>query len=1143
MSFVHLHQHSDRSYLDGIALAADIARAAAADGQPATAITDHGSLAGVPSFADAVRAQGVKPIVGCEFYLAIGDRHEHNIERVPRIDGADTDPDADGDTEIKTKRKVYEHITVLAVNETGWRNLVRLNNLAALTYFYKPRIDLDLLCEHNEGLVVLTGCLGGPVAGRLLAGQRDVAHSNLAKLVDGFGSDRCFVEIMDHGIPAEAKIVPELFALASEFGLRCVATNDNHYVSPGEAEAHDVWLCVQQNNRSITDPTRFRFNGSGFHMRTADEMRTVWSGVDGARGAGRNTLLVAEMCDDDVFGDTSMKLPRFPVPDGYATNAAYLRELVIEGAKSRWGDPYPAEIAERLKVEFKTIKEFDVVDYFLIAWDLVTAARGKGFQMGFGRGSAAGCAISYCLGITGVDPIANDLLFERFLNPTRKSMPDIDLDFEIRARPWAHTYLQQRYGIDSVALLGTSGMARSKAAIRSVGRVLNLNDEADALARLVPMDGATPIPLAVLLAPGNCDGEAFRALMGSDDDHRRIVEISAAIEGRASNRSIHACGVVIGAQPLVDQIPMRKAKLSDPTTHWVTEFSGPEVEAAGFLKLDVLGLRNLDVISDAVRQIERDLGIEIDADNICADPGDPHVVATWRMLAEGRTAGVFQLESPGMTQLCIDMAPTSLHHLAALVALYRPGPLGAGMHQRYADRKTGREEVDYSIFTTDRSEIDLIGSVLDVTYGVPVYQEQLMQLGSVVAGFDPAWTNRLQKAVSKKIRDEMILVGEAFIEGSTDRGVKLSTAQRLWEAIRGAADYAFNRSHSYGYGQAAYVTAYLKANYPAQYGAAILSNTRKDDKRYAAILALRGEGVEVLPPSINDGMSATVTQGLTVRLGMGEVKGVGAAAEDIDTARENGGRFTSLHDLLRRSGVGVGVVQALIEAGALDEIGPRMGLTMAVRAAKDCADTPVFDCEWGALERSKRERQRLGTIFSAHPLTELSPQISAWRDSDLTDASGRPIGRKATAVHRLDPESTGDILTIGVLSTWKEVNTASGSRANFEVEGSKASVSGVAWDRTVTKMRAAGIAVNVGDVVAVRGKMKRRTVWREDPETGDQTAEEVIELVAWGITKVHVIDPPTVSWTINGAEPEAPPAPVLTLVEPRSTENTLVELW
>lgn len=1181
--WVSLHTHSTHSTRDGLSFVDDLARAAALDGQPAIAVTDHGTLSSAWKLGRAARANGIKPIVGMEAYLAVGDRHRQAYEYVPRdifdadgggSDGVErgSDPGAN-----RVKKRSYEHLTLLAATAEGYRNLSQLSSKAADSFYEKPRIDYDLLREHHKGLIILTGCVSGPVSGALaldgraatremyetnknfaftgvkldadgafvsgLIDGKSMAKSNLRRLIDVFEGesadyirDHLYVEVMEHGIPVEQAVTRRLFGLArwsrrlladlddrdgtDNLPLRVVATNDSHFTRASDHDAHDIWLCIGSSDSKrtfkVTDPDRYHFTGDGYHLRTHAEMVEAFAPYgDEGLAAIHEAARIADLVDEDVLPESRIRLPEFPTPEGFADSRAYIRHLIDQGARERYGEDWRTarpDVKGRLNHELRVISRLGFIDYFLIVHDMITWARGAGIRVGPGRGSAAGSVVSYCLGIVQIDPIANKLLFERFLDDTREEMPDIDTDFEKAHQAEVFSYLTERWGAENVARLGTFGFSRAKQSIKNAARVTlpasRVGVVGNALAKLVP-DKAT---LTDISDPSFEPGALLREKL-TDPEMAGLFASARKIEGVISAEGIHACGAVISTEPLAPMVPLRRdrkeadrAEAEGRAATWVTQFDGHDVADIGLLKVDVLGLRNLDVISEAVRQIRAvdpsEFAQSFDPEHPPFDADDPRVRRTWAMLSSGSTSGVFQLESSGMTRLAEQVRPSSIEDLSALVALYRPGPLSAGFPDMYARRKNGDEPVDYSIFTDDAGEQQVLAEVLGNTYGLIVYQEQMMQLGTAVAGFGPAENNRLRRAVSKKKHDEMVAVGKLFVDGAQKASdikpaFARSTAEALWDGMKGAGEYCFNKSHSAAYGHVAYMTAFLKANWPAQYGAALLACTSDDDKRSAILRSLRADGIAVAPPSVTDGR-ATAWAGAdgVIRLGLAEIKGVSAAAaESLVRARDTlRGAPRCLTDLFDAGAVqsdgasrklNVAQVKALIESGACDSFGPRKGLMMTVGAAKGVRIAPV-DAEFGPLERARRERRCLGVLLSENPLVTLRDQIRRWRTPD---------GIKPIPVHKLPDRDGTTVVTLGVLAQFEERTYHQGRMANLTVEGTGASLSGPMFNSVMTRLEREGNLPRVGDIVAVRGKLRTsevRVSEREDDDWGDEDDEDVV---------------------------------------------------
>lgn len=1189
MSFVHLHVHTEQSLLDGLSKADELISAAYQDGQPAVACTDHGSLGMTRQLVTAAHRLHqrliehgdlpadsdlpVKPILGIEAYLSIGSRHERNFTVVKTDELAVED--SEGKSVHGTKQKRYDHLTLLAVNTAGWRNLLRLHRASYESFWYKPRMDFELLAEHSEGIIALSGCLGGPVAGPLSRGEGDIAAANLDRLIDIFGHDNVYVELMDHGIGIERNIVVDLIALADERDLPIVASNDCHYTHCDDAEAHDAWLALQSGRWSsarLDDPKRFRFNGSGYHLRTEAEMRSLFDdadprdfclddeGMDVLRQrwdeACDTTVELADRIAFDAMPEPTQRLPRFPVPQSFtvpahrghaikhpvidgrldtSTDVAltdadhYLYRLVQLGAAQRWGysdgtgrTRLPDNVKARLREEFDIVAGMGFSDYFLIVADLVSWARDNGIAVGPGRGSSAGSAMSYALGIVGVDPLRYHLLFERFLEPGRVGMPDIDIDFEKARRDEVIAYLASRWGADTVAKIGTYGVSLSRRSFQSAARLLDRIDLGE-LSKTIPIHGGKPASLQAVTDETDPDGEEFRravADLDAEDQEavKQILDLAGPMEGAVMDSGIHACGILIADQPLVDIVPLRldtRSKAGSGRDGYpVTEWDCNEVEAYGLLKMDVLGLRTLDILTEACRTVSTQTGTDIDPTTIPDpdDSSDPRVKAAWSLISDARTAGVFQLEGSGMAEVCEQIRPSNLEELAAVVALYRPGPIAARMPQLYADRKWGRAEVDYSHYTDDPAEQKAIAGVLDETQGCLIYQEQLMRLSRTVAGFDAVWRSKLRKAVGKKKAEIMAEVGEKFLadavtemtldDGTHKPAFSRACAEALWEDFKGSASYSFNASHAVAYAQLAYMTAYLKASWPAAYGAALLSMTKDDDKRLAALHSLAAEGVDVAGPDVN--LSGEHTAPVTpdqVALGLSEVKGVGAAGAEIVAQRLAGGQYTSLGDLASRCpSVTSAVLAALIEAGACDAFGPRRGLFMAHRAAKKCPQVPVSDSEWPAIERGRRQRDVLGLVVAAeHPMRQLGDFLRQWK-TERSMSSHTPLSR----VHELDNGESVNVF--GIVRSWQQrVSKAGNLYARFVLENASTSVEGIVFASALEPLARQKIAIAAGDLVNLRGRVSIREQFQlpnghtsdESPdEDGSQAADHVAEVTA-----------------------------------------------
>ena len=1006
--------------LDGAARVKDLVRAAAGDGQPAVAITDHGVLYGVIDFYRAAQEVGVKPIIGIEAYLTPGSR----FDRAPR------------------REDVRYHMTLLAVSDTGYRNLMKLASLAYLDgFYYKPRMDAEILSQYSEGIVAGSGCLGGHVP-QLLAPDASSEEGNIGQVRDYgaaleaagmyqdiFGRENFFIEVQDHGIPAQQKIMDDLLQISRDIDAPLLASNDSHYTYAHEAEAHDVLLCIQ-TGANKSDENRFRFNSQEFYLKSSRQMRELFPD-ERYPGATNNSLLIAERASVDLeFG--KILLPRFPVPEGRDEDG-YLRDLVYEGARGRYSD-LTSEIEERIDYELRVIREMGFSAYFLIVWDLIRHAKERGIRTGPGRGSAAGSIVAYCLSITNLDPIEFGLIFERFLNPGRREMPDIDMDFDERYRGDMIRYCAERYGSDHVAQIVTFSTIKGKQAIRDAARVLgHPYSLGDRVAKQMPPSilGKDATLVQCLEAPGPeadqvardhfTEAAGLREMYDGDPAVREVVDTARGLEGLRRQDSIHAAAVVISPDPLTDVVPLQR---KGDGAEIVTQYEMHAVEALGLLKIDFLGLRNLATIERALELIERATGERIDIDVIPLD--DPKV---YEMLQAGDSMGVFQFEGGPMRALMRNLGPDEFEHLIALNALYRPGPLGAGMHLEYANRKNGKAEIEYL-------HPDLEG-ILGETYGVMVFQEQVMQTAQRMAGFSMAEADSLRKAMGKKIPAVMKAQEEKFLAGCVAAGYPDDLGAELFGFIEHFAGYGFNRSHSAAYALVAYQTAWLKAHHPAEYMAALLTGVKRDKDKTAIYLhECRIQGILVLVPDVNTSESDFATADGKIVFGLSAVRNVGeGVVELIVEQREKNGPFVSFHDFIDRVDVNVlnkRTIESLIKAGAFDSLEhARRGLlevaldlldaTISRRRAEEMGQYSLFggddgapeeivvavpDHEWDKSIRLGFEKEMLGLYVSDHPLLGVENALAAMCSStipglwDLEDRSQVTIGGIVSGITR-----------------------------------------------------------------------------------------------------------------------------------------------
>ena len=971
-TFVHLHNHTEYSLLDGASrIQAMVARAAELE-MPALALTDHGVMYGAIHFYKACREAGIKPIVGCEVYVAPRSR----LLREGRVD---RDPN---------------HLTLLAADHEGYVNLMKLCTVGQMEgMYYKPRIDKEILAEHSRGLIALSGCLQGEAASRITDGDLEGARESVATYRDIFGADRFLLEVQRHGIDKQVEVNLALAKFGAEFGLRLCATNDLHYVHRHDSEAHDVLLCLQTGAR-FNDPGRWRFSTQENYLKTPEEMLATFSDLPDALAS---TLDVADMVDLKIkLGETL--LPPFDVPDGM-TPDAYLGKIVEDGMKWRYGTP-DATVKVRAASELDVIRQTGYASYFLIVWDFYNFARKSGIPVGPGRGSAAGSLVSYCLGITNIDPLEHGLIFERFLNIDRVSMPDIDCDFSVEGREKVIRYVSQKYGADRVAQIVTFTTMASKAAIRDVGRVLEVPlRDTDRLAKLVPVwqGRSKSLEDAIKEVP------EFREAYESSDEQKRLIDVARTLEGVSRNVSTHAAGVVIAPEPLVRYTPLQFGPKSDAV---ITQYDMKAVGDIGLLKIDFLGLQNLDIIATCLRLVKETRGIELDLEKLPFDDAK-----TYELLSAGDTHGVFQLEGAGMRRMVMDMRPQSFGDVSAAVALFRPGPMVN--IPAFIARKQGREPIEY---LHERLE-----PILRETYGVMIYQEQVMMAARELAGFSMSEADILRSAMGKKDKVKMAKQRAKFIEGAVEREIPPATAEALFDAIAKFAEYGFNRAHSAAYGLIAYQTAYLKANYPLEYMTSLLIHMEGSaDKVATAIVDCRLRGIEVLAPDINRSRADFSMSEGRILFGLAAIKNVGQhAVETIVAMRDADGPFKSLEDLCERTAaiqdVNRRVLEALVQSGACDSLGERAWLLTVLehfinraerdRKDRDAGQISLYDLigsddenvnNFGlgvdvkpmlGEEKLRLEKELLGLYLSDHPLRRITAELARLSDTQAVEVT------------------------------------------------------------------------------------------------------------------------------------------------------------
>lgn len=960
--FVHLHVHTQYSLLDGANKLDDLVGRAREFKMPALAITDHGNMFGAVEFYRKCMASGIKPIIGCEVYVAPQDRNKKESIR-----GL---PDAG------------YHLILLVRDQSGYKNLMKLCSIGYLEGFYhKPRIDKAVLKEHSGGLLGLSSCLQGEIPSLLLKGDHAGAKKVAEEYKEILGPDNFYLEIQNHNIPEEKTVIPLLAKLAEETSLALVATNDCHYLKKEHSSAHDALLCIQ-TGKKVADTDRMRFANDQMYFKSPEEMKLLFAGFPSAI---QSTLRIAEACNLDMeFGKTH--LPEFPPPAGFDDLDSYLDYLSRKGLARRYSKVTPG-LEERLQYELRVIKQMGFAGYFLIVKDFIDYAKSKSIPVGPGRGSVGGSLVAYCLGITNLDPIKHGLLFERFLNPERISLPDIDIDFSDRERDKIIRYVINKYGEDNVAQIITFGTMAARAVIRDVGRVLDISySDVDRIAKMIPW-----VPDMTLERALEQNSE-LRTLVKSDPQLERLISYSEVLEGLCRHASTHAAGVVIAPQALTEYVPLYKGSKGEITT----QYDMKNIEEIGLLKMDFLGLRTLTVINDTLRMLREENNVVLDIDSIPLDDKK-----AFELFSRGETVGIFQFESSGMRDYLCKLKPETQDELTAMNALYRPGPLDSNMTDEYINRKRGLKEITY--------EHSLLEPILKETYGVIVYQEQVLKIASDLAGYSLGRADILRKAMGKKKAELMAQQTEEFKKGARAKGVKPEVADRIFDLMATFGRYGFNKSHSAGYAYVAYQTAYLKAHYPVQFMAATLSSEMGDTDRIVVLMEeCKRMGVEVLPPDVNESMGKFQVVGDKMRFGLEAVKNVGhGAIEAIVQAREREGRFDSIFQFcaeVESSAVNKRVIESLICAGAFDSVSKHRAQLMAsldvaanygqaIQEDKKRGQTSLFDLsgesrvvpvpklaqvpEWPRSEILSKEKEMLGFYVSGHPLTRYEEELKA----------------------------------------------------------------------------------------------------------------------------------------------------------------------
>jgi DNA polymerase III subunit alpha len=1077
--FAHLHVHTEYSMLDGAARLKDLFAECERGGMSAIAITDHGNVYGAYDFWTKARAAGIKPIIGIEAYVA----PEHRGHKQPVRWGtpAQKSDDVSG-------AGAYTHMTLLAETTEGMHNLFRLASLASLEgYFRKPRMDRELLAQYAKGIIATTGCPSGEVQTRLRLGQPKLALEAAAAYRDIFGPGNFFVELMEHGLDIEQRVAGGLREIARELSLPFVVTNDLHYARPEDASAHEALLCVQ-TAASLSDPNRFRLGGEGYYVKTPQEMRALSSAQEWQAGCD-STLLIAERCD--VAFVKSNLMPKFPLPEG-ETETSWFRKEVWRGMDRRYPAGFDEERRRLAEYEMSVIEQMGFCSYFLVVSDFILWAKGNGIRVGPGRGSAAGSIVSYAMGITDLDPVDHHLVFERFLNPERVSMPDVDIDFDERRRGDVIRYVTEKYGDDRVAQIITYGTIKAKAAIKDASRVLGFPYAlGDRITKAFPPAVlGKEMPLSGVFDPENPRyGEAaeIRSLYQAEPEIKQVIDTARGLEGLIRQAGVHAAGVIMSSEPLLDHIPVWKREADGAV---ITQFDYPACEDIGLLKMDFLGLRNLTVLDDAIRGIKDNRGIDIDLETLGLDDKP-----TYELLARGDTLGVFQLDGGPMRALLRSMRADKFGDISAVIALYRPGPMASA--PVYADRKTGRAQV----IPIHPELAEPLGDILGESYGLLVYQEDVMFAAQRLAGYSPGKADLLRRAMGKKKKEILEAEYEPFAAGMKANGYSDHAIKTIWDVMVPFSGYAFNKAHAAGYALISYWTAYLKANFPAEYMAGLLTSVAGDKDKSALYLAeCRRMGIKVLPPDVNASTAMFRPVGDDIRFGMAAVRNVGAAVvESIVEARTSQGAFESFADFLRKVPVNVcnkRVIESLIKAGAFDSFDhPRKGLVLIheqaidnvidskrnelngqfslfdddVEAAAAVFDVPVPDGEWEKQTRLGFEREMLGLYVSDHPLLGLEHVLAA--DTDCSVA--QLLGSAEQDAPRPAGERDGQVVTVGgILSGVQPKVTRQGSPwATATLEDLEGAIEVLFFPATYQ----ACMSLIIDDaIVVVKGRLDRR---------------------------------------------------------------------
>ncbi|MFH8384624.1 DNA polymerase III subunit alpha [Kitasatospora sp. NPDC018058] len=1104
-SFTHLHVHTEYSMLDGAAKNGKLFAEAERQGMPAIAMSDHGNMFGAYEFFHAAAKTGVKPIIGIEAYVAPGSRFEKKQVFWSPGGQRPTGADGEGGKDVSGGGR-YTHMTMWARNPTGLRNLFRLSSLASMEgYYMKPRMDRELIATHADGIIATTGCPSGEVQTRLRLGQYEEAVKAAAAYQDIFGRENYFLELMDHGLDIEREVRADLLRLAKQLNIPLLATNDSHYVTADQADAHDSLLCVGVG-KNKDDPNRFKFQGTGYYVKTAAEMRELFRELPEACD---NTLAIAERVEsyEEVFTYVD-RMPQFDVPEG-ETQASFLRKKIEIGLKHRYGDSPSQEVLDRIELEMGVITPMGFDAYFLVVADICQYGRDNGIPVGPGRGSAAGSMVAYLTGITQLDPLEHDLLFERFLNPERINPPDVDIDFDDRQRDQMVRYVTEKYGAAYTAQVNTFGTIKAKAAVKDANRILGYPfSMGDRITKAMPPDVmGKGVPLADLFDekhPRYNEGTEIRALYENESDVRKIIDTGRGIEGLIRGTGVHAAAVILSSTPLLDLIPLH---MRDKDGVIITGFDYPSCEAMGLIKMDFLGLRNLGIIDHCIKIIKANRGIDVDIEKIPID--DP---TTYQLLARGDTLGVFQLDGGPMRALLRLMKPTEFADISAVSALYRPGPMGMNSHTNYALRKNAQQEI-----VPIHPELEApLAEVLGPTYGLIVYQEQVQRAAQVLAGYSLGQADLLRRAMGKKKKEVLEKEFVPFHAGCKERGYSDEAIQAVWDVLVPFAGYAFNKSHSAAYGLVSYQTAYLKANYPAEYMAALLTSVADDKDKMAVYLAeCRQMGIKILSPDVNESVVDFTAVGSDVRFGLKAVRNVGVPViESLVRTREEKGKYTSFADFLDKVELVVcnkRTVDSLVKAGAFDSLGhTRLSLSTVHESAIDAVtgvkkqqaigqddlfgaldtgddggpgiglDFRLTENEWPRRQLLSLEREMLGLYVSSHPLDGAEHILSQNRDTSIAELLGS--GR-----------SEGEVRLSGLITAVdRRINKAGNAWAIITVADRDGSVEVLFFPATYNLMAEQMIEDNV---ISVRGRLNERdgslSVFGQEITTLDVSSAEL----------------------------------------------------